>query len=116
MSDDFLSREEAAAAAANGERGRDTRAYLTGFALAVLLTVPPFVLAWTGVLPRGTTPWVIAVAALVQIVVHLRYFLHVDLSRQKREDLQLILFTVLLLALMGGGTIWILSDLAYRMH
>ena len=56
------------------------------------------------------------IAALVQIVVHMRFFLHVDLSRQKREDLQLILFTVLLLALMGGGTIWILTDLAARMH
>ncbi len=98
------------------ERAHDTRQYLIGFVLAVALTVPPFILVWTGILSRGASLAVIGIAALVQIVVHMRFFLHVDLSRQKREDLQLILFTVLLLVLMAGGTIWILTDLAMRMH
>ena len=53
--------------------------------------------------------------ALVQLVVHLRFFLHIDLSHQKREDLQLILFSVLLLAIMALGTIWIMGNLATRM-
>lgn len=57
----------------------------------------------------------IAVFALAQIVVHVRFFLHIDLSGQKREDLQLILFTVLLLAIMSGGTIWIMANLYTRM-
>ena len=98
------------------QRAHDTRLYIVGFVLAVALTVPPFILAFTGILPRGASFVLVGIAALVQIVVHMRFFLHVDLSRQKREDLQLILFTVLLLALMGGGTIWILTDLAARMH
>ena len=57
----------------------------------------------------------IAVFALVQIVVHLRYFLHIDLGKQKREDLQLILFSTFLLAIMAGGTIWIMANLQMRM-
>ena len=49
-------------------------------------------------------------------MVHFRYFLHIDFTRQKREDLQLILFLFLLLVIMTGGTIWIMSNLATRMH
>ena len=58
---------------------------------------------------------VIAVLVLVQVLVHLRYFLHIDFSRQKREDLQLILFSALILLLMAGGTLWVLANLAERM-
>jgi len=97
------------------ERGAELRSYLVGLALAVALTVPPFVLVWTGWLARGETVGVIIVTALVQIVVHVRFFLHIDLGRQKREDLQVLLFTFLLLVLMGGGTLWVMSDLASRM-
>ena len=94
---------------------RERRSYLIGLGLALVLTVIPFgVVAW-GSWPAGAALSLIAVFALVQIVVHFRFFLHIDLSRQKREDLQLILFTVLLLAVMAGGTIWIMANLYTRM-
>lgn len=99
----------------DAEFRRERRSYLTGLALALILTAIPFaVVAWAG-WPTGTALWLIAGFALVQIVVHFRFFLHIDLSRQKREDLQLILFTVLLLAIMAGGTIWIMANLYMRM-
>ena len=98
-----------------GEASAERRSYAVGLALAVVLTAVPFALVGLGVLGRGATLWVIGGCALVQIVVHFRFFLHIDLSRQKREDLQLILFTTLILVLMCGGTIWILFDLYGRM-
>lgn len=55
---------------------------------------------------QTTRWWLIGLYGLAHIVVHFRFFLHVDLSRQKREDLELILFSLLLLAIMAGGTIW----------
>ncbi|MBY8974531.1 cytochrome o ubiquinol oxidase subunit IV [Rhodobacteraceae bacterium NNCM2] len=95
---------------------RELTRYLTGFAWALALTCIPFaVVAWGGEgFPAPLA--IIAVCAVIQIVVHLRYFLHIDLSRQKREDLQLILFSVLLLGIMAFGTIWIMGNLATRMH
>ena len=99
----------------DAELRRERRSYLTGLVLALILTVIPFgVVAWAD-WPTGKVLWLIAGFALVQIVVHFRYFLHIDLSRQKREDLQLILFTVLLLAIMVGGTIWIMASFYTRM-
>ena len=99
----------------DAEFRRERRSYLYGLGLALVLTVIPFgVVAWGG-WSTGAVRSLIAVFALVQIVVHFRFFLHIDFSRQKREDLQLILFTALLLVIMAGGTIWIMANLYTRM-
>ena len=94
---------------------REARAYLAGFGLALTLTVVPFALVHWKVMQGRALAITIAVLAVAQIAVHLRFFLHIDLSRQKREDLQLILFTILLLAIMSLGTLWIMGNLAMRM-
>ncbi|PZX15723.1 cytochrome o ubiquinol oxidase operon protein cyoD [Palleronia aestuarii] len=99
----------------NEEERDERRYYGIGLILSVVLTVASFASVMTGLLPR---PWIfpaLVVLALSQIVVHLRIFLHIDLSRQKREDLQVLLFTLLLLGIMAFGTLWILRDLAHRM-
>jgi cytochrome o ubiquinol oxidase operon protein cyoD len=122
------------------EERRERRSYYIGAALSLLLTV----LAFGAVLSIGLTHlpvgatvtvgsttvsfdtlingpgrtaalWIIGFAAVLQILAQLRFFLHIDLSRQKREDLQLILFSLLLLSIMAGGTIWIMGDLSQRM-
>ena len=98
------------------ETGRqERRLYVIGFALAATLTAVPFAVVASGTVPRDVSGWVIALCAVLQAMVHFRYFLHIDLSRQKREDLQLVLFSVLLLAIMAGGTIWVLANLSARM-
>jgi len=93
----------------------ELRGYLTGFCLALILTLIPFALIVWDVFEYSTTLIVLGVFALVQILVHLRFFLHIDLTRQKREDLQLILFSTLLLVMMAIGTVWIMGNLATRM-
>lgn len=97
------------------ERRRELRSYLIGLLLAILLTAIPFALVAARLLPRPMTLWAIAAAALVQALVHFRCFLHIDLSRSKRDYLQLVLFTFLIVLLMAGGTIWVLADLRLRM-
>lgn len=96
----------------NTEHGQ----YVLGFILAVVLTVIPFWIVFTDALSASRTAIVIGICAVVQAIVHVRFFLHVDLSRQKREDLDLILFTLLLLIIFIGGTVWIMTDLHHRMH
>jgi cytochrome o ubiquinol oxidase operon protein cyoD len=65
------------------------RSYLTGFILALLLTIVPFALVAWGNFPSHITLIIIAVFGLIQVIVQFHYFLHIDFSRQKREDLQL---------------------------
>jgi cytochrome o ubiquinol oxidase operon protein cyoD len=97
------------------EYARELRSYIVGFGLALLLSIIPFALVAWGGGARIISLWIIAAFALVQIIVHFRFFLHIDLSGQKREDLQLILFSALLFAIMAGGTIWIMNNLHMRM-
>jgi cytochrome o ubiquinol oxidase subunit IV len=93
---------------------RDFRSYVWGIGLGLLLTLVPFALVhWAGI-PRFLLLIVIGAFALVQMIVHFRFFLHISFS-QKREDLQLILFSTLVLIIMVGGTIWIMGSLALRM-
>lgn len=93
---------------------REFHSYVWGLGLALLLTVVPFALVqWTGI-PRVYLLIVIGAFALAQVLVHFRFFLHIGF-KQKREDLQLILFSALLLTIMVSGTIWIMVSLALRM-
>jgi cytochrome o ubiquinol oxidase subunit IV len=99
----------------HAERRSERWSYIAGLALAVVLSAVPFGCVALSGLPRHFLLWIIAACGVVQIVVHFRYFLHIDLSKSKRDDLQLILFSFLILLLMVAGTIWILSNLHTRM-
>jgi cytochrome o ubiquinol oxidase subunit IV len=96
------------------EERRELRSYLCGVGIALLLTMVPFALLHWAHLPRLPMLVVVGVFALFQILIHFRCFLHISFAR-KREDLQLILFSALLLSIMVAGTIWIMASLASRM-
>ena len=89
--------------------------YLIGFVLAVILTAIPFWLVYSHTLPPSRIMWIIAGAAVLQILVHLRFFLHLNFTTTPRENLLAIAFTAVLLFLMVGGSLWIMVDLHSRM-
>jgi cytochrome o ubiquinol oxidase subunit IV len=91
------------------------KTYLIGFALALVLTAIPFSLVAMRALPRSLALIVIAFAAVLQILVHLRYFLHLDLKSRRDENLLAIAFAAVLVFIMIGGTLWIMLDLHQRM-
>ncbi|HUB47780.1 MAG TPA: cytochrome o ubiquinol oxidase subunit IV [Acetobacteraceae bacterium] len=93
----------------------DLRGYQMGFALAAILTIVPFALVAAGTLSMMAALWTIGVLGLVQICVHVRFFLHVDLSPEKREELYLMIFSGSLLAVMIAGMLWILFNMYTRM-
>jgi cytochrome o ubiquinol oxidase operon protein cyoD len=93
----------------------ERRTYLIGLVLALILTAIPFGLVSFGLMPVVPTLMLVALAAIVQVLVHLRYFLHLDLKRTPRENLLALAFAALLIFLMVGGTLWIMFDLHYRM-
>lgn len=87
------------------------KSYVTGYLLAILLTAIPFALVAAGGLSDSVTLGIIAVAAVVQLVVHLRYFLHLTFSRGHEWLLISLLFTGIVIVIVAGGTVWIMSNL-----
>ncbi|WP_305989430.1 cytochrome o ubiquinol oxidase subunit IV [Roseibium sp. MMSF_3544] len=94
---------------------RSLSTYLTGFALAVVLTAIPFTLVWGGLLTGPAVYAVIAVAAVLQVIVHLVFFLHLDLKSTPAENLFFLGFAAVLIFIMVGGSLWIMMDLHHRM-
>ena len=93
----------------------ETLTYVTGYGLALLLTCAAFGLVWLRLLSGGTALGVVLGLGLVQMLVHFRFFLHISLRRNALPDLQLLLFSALIIALMVGGTLVILFNLKQRM-
>lgn len=95
------------------EKSKEFRHYLIGFALAAVLTIIPFTLVAT---VGGKISFVVLIlCAILQLIVHLRFFLHLSYKGQQKEDLQLVMFTGFILLIMIGGSIWVLGDLYTRM-
>jgi cytochrome o ubiquinol oxidase subunit IV len=94
---------------------RSPRSYLTGLTLALILTAIPFAVVSFEMLNRRPALLVIAAAAVIQILVHLRYFLHLDLTHTPRENLLALCFAAILVGIMIGGSLWIMFDLHHRM-
>ena len=58
------------------------KSYAAGFILSIVLTVISFGLVVNGHLPRSAMIFGLLGAAVVQMLVHLHYFLHLDLRRR----------------------------------
>jgi len=91
------------------------KSYLTGFVLSLILTAIPFALVMGGALSASAALAAIFSAGIVQILVHLHYFLHLDTSSAARWNVLAMIFTFLIMILFVGGTLWIMYTLNYRM-
>jgi cytochrome o ubiquinol oxidase operon protein cyoD len=88
------------------------RGYLTGFVLAVILTVIPFWLVMGEVLENTTiTALLVFACAIVQIFVHVVYFLHLDTRAEGGWSLISFLFTIVIVGIMISGSVWIMFHL-----
>ena len=87
------------------------KSYAIGFVLSVILTVIPFYLVMNPSLPKDMTLLIIIAFAVIQIVVHLYYFLHLDTSKAARSSVTSFLFTALVIALLVGLSLWIMFSI-----
>ncbi len=87
------------------------RSYLTGFVLAAILTIIPFWLVMGHVIasPQTTILIVLGLAA-VQIVVHMIYFLHLDTKSENGWNMLAFMFTVVLVVIVLGASIWVMYN------
>ncbi len=97
------------------ERARETVSYAIGYVLALALTAAAFAVVHWPSFPARTTLAIVLALALLQMVVHFRFFLHISLRKSARHDLLLILFSSLIILLMVSGTLVILFNLRSRM-
>jgi cytochrome o ubiquinol oxidase subunit IV len=98
-----------------GAAGGSLKSYVTGFVLSIVLTGIPFALVMTSHLTHLAIVITIVVFAVIQILVHLVFFLHLNTSSDQHWNLLVFAYTVVLLGILVGGSIWIMFHLDYNM-
>lgn len=92
------------------------KSYTIGFLLSVILTAIPFWLVMGKVFnSSGTTTMVILAFAVVQIVVHMVYFLHMNTKAEGGWSMLALIFTIVLVVIVFSGSLWVMYHLNANM-
>ena len=107
---------------AHDEHGHDDgphstfKGYMTGFVLSVILTAIPFWIVMAKVFDTSSTTALVVLAfAVVQIVVHMIYFLHMNTKAEGGWSMLALVFTLVLVVITLSGSIWVMYHLNNNM-
>ena len=90
--------------------------YMWGFVLSIILTAIPFWLVMTGVISnRAAGVLVLGAFAVVQILVHMVFFLHMNPKSEGGWNLIALIFTAVLLVIVLIGTLWVMHHMNANM-
>ncbi|KQM84970.1 hypothetical protein ASE67_14880 [Sphingomonas sp. Leaf23] len=90
--------------------------YVIGFLLSVLLTAIPFALVMTNAFAdTRITAGIVMICAVVQIVVHMIYFLHMNTKSESGWTLMALIFTVVLVVIVLSGSLWVMYHMNLNM-
>ena len=99
----------------DGANHGSVKSYAIGFILSVILTVIPFGLVMYPSLPKFTTLAIVLLFAVVQVVVHLVYFLHLDRWAAQRNNVTALVFAAMVIVLLVGLSLWIMFSIHTEM-
>ncbi|WP_122519148.1 cytochrome o ubiquinol oxidase subunit IV [Pannonibacter phragmitetus] len=92
------------------------KSYLIGFILSVILTGIPFAIVMTGGFEsRAVTAVIVIGFAVVQILVHMVYFLHMNSRSDEGWTMLSMIFTVIVVVIMLAGSLWVMYNLNTNM-
>ena len=99
-----------------GEAHGSFKGYMIGFLLSVVLTAIPFWLVMGGVFQDKQLTTIIIIAfAMVQILVHMVYFLHMNTSSEGGWNMLALIFTVVLVVITLSGSLWVMYHMNTNM-
>lgn len=89
---------------------------MTGFVLSIILTAIPFWLVMTKVIAdRNTAVLVLGGFAVIQILVHMVFFLHMNGKAEGGWTLLATIFTLVFVAITIAGTLWVMFHMNANM-
>jgi cytochrome o ubiquinol oxidase operon protein cyoD len=92
------------------------KGYMIGFLLSVVLTAIPFWLVMGKVFhDNQTTTFIVLAFAIVQIVVHMVYFLHLNTSSEGGWNMLALIFTMVLVVITLSGSLWVMYHMNSNM-
>ncbi|VFP80133.1 cytochrome o ubiquinol oxidase subunit IV [Candidatus Erwinia haradaeae] len=92
------------------------QSYLIGFILSIILTFIPFLMVINNIGSETTLFSFALICAIIQIIVHLIYFLHLNRKSEGGWNFIAVLFTTLVISVIIIGSLWIMWHLNYNME
>lgn len=86
-----------------------------GLGFSVVLTAAAFILAGSHLVYAPAIPVALIVLAIAQMGVHLVFFLHITTGPDNTNNVLALAFGVLVVFLIGAGSIWIMDHLKQNM-
>ncbi|MBB5073886.1 cytochrome o ubiquinol oxidase operon protein cyoD [Bartonella callosciuri] len=102
----------------NEIHGPSTGSYLIGFILAVFFTLGSFIPVMYGMMESWAISTKVAYLigmAIIQIIVQIVFFLHLNSGPDAKWNLSALWFAVICVFVIIGGTWWAISHLNYNM-
>ncbi|MGC3873840.1 cytochrome o ubiquinol oxidase subunit IV [Halomonas sp. GXIMD04776] len=101
--------------ATGGASHGSVRSYVIGLILSIVLTVIPFAAVMTGALSTAATVLTIVGMAVLQVLVQLIMFMHMNTKSDEGWNFMSFVFTISILVLVVGGSLWIMHHLHLNM-
>ena len=89
--------------------------YVIGFVLCIVLTLLSFGMVMKGWASPASVASCLVGLAIIQLIVQLVYFLHLGTSKSQTQRTMIFLFTVVLLFIVVGGTVWVMHNMVANM-
>ena len=92
------------------------RSYTIGYLLSAILTIAVYFAVMTKSWDATVLAAVVLVAAILQLLVQSKFFLHLKSGKQGGWKLYSYLFTWIMVIIVVVGSLWVMMNLNYNMH
>ena len=100
---------------AAGASHGSTKQYVIGLIISIILTIIPFWMVMDGGFERQPLILTVVITSIAQVLVQLVFFLHLNSSSEQRWNLIAFIYTILTIAILIIGSIWVMDYLHYFM-
>lgn len=97
------------------KNGYTQKSYLIGFVLSVVLTIVPFVMVTHDAINKKILINIIVFCSIMQIIVHLIFFLHLGNVSNQAWNLISLIFTIFIVFILVLGSVWIMTHLHHNL-
>lgn len=92
---------------------QDFMYYLIGFVASVILTFISFFIVINSIFIKSMLITALVISGVVQIIVHFFCFLHFNRYSDHQWEIISLVFAILIIGIIIGGSLWIMKHLSY---
>lgn len=91
------------------------KSHWIGFGLSMILTIIPFWIIKYNIFIQNISLIIIILCSIIQIYVHLIYFLHIGSTINQEWYIVSLIFTIFIVLVLILGSVWIMTHLHHNL-